>query len=131
MEERDLGRQQDALEECCFGESKAPVGQRRAFRIKVKGVVQGVGFRPFVHNLATSLELKGFVLNSPEGVLIHVEGAPPARAERFLQCFPRELPPLASIEALETLEAEPEGFREFTIRESLSAGGGYVLVCQT
>ena len=44
--------------------------------IKITGIVQGVGFRPFVYNLATSLGLKGYVLNSSEGVIIDVEGAP-------------------------------------------------------
>lgn len=99
-----------------------------AFRIQVRGVVQGVGFRPFVHNLATSLELTGFVLNSSEGVLIHIEGEPPDRLERFLYRFTKELPPLASIEALEANQVEPAGHLEFSIRESLSTGGGYVLV---
>ncbi|MEJ5378158.1 MAG: carbamoyltransferase HypF [bacterium] len=110
------------------GDSRDQGSQRSAYCIKVKGVVQGVGFRPFVHNLATSLELSGFVLNSTEGVLIHVEGAPPARLDSFLKRFSQELPPLASIECLETLQVEPQGYQEFTIRESLSAGGGYVLV---
>ncbi len=101
---------------------------RSAFCIKVRGVVQGVGFRPYVHNLASSLELTGYVLNSNEGVLIHVEGAELARLESFLQRFPKELPPLAAIESMETFEVEPGGHLEFSIRESLSAGGGYVLV---
>jgi len=99
-----------------------------AVGIKVKGVVQGVGFRPFVHNLATSLELRGFVLNSPDGVLIHVEATEKARLDRFLERLPREAPPLASIQSLEAARVEPAGHREFTIRESLSEGGGYVLV---
>ena len=45
-------------------------------RIVVKGVVQGVGFRPFVYNLATSLGLKGYVNNSSRGVTIEIEGEP-------------------------------------------------------
>lgn len=108
--------------------SKAEELRKRAFLIKVKGVVQGVGFRPFVHNLATSLELTGFVLNSTEGVLIHVEGVQPERLASFLHRFPKELPPLASIESVETMQVEPAGHLEFTIRESLFEGGGYVLV---
>ncbi len=113
---------------CFCVDSKLNPSGKRAFRIQVKGVVQGVGFRPFVHNLATSLELTGFVLNSSDGVLIHVEGAPPDRVESFLHRFTKELPPLASIEALEATEVEPTGHLEFSIRESLSTGGGYVLV---
>ena len=43
-------------------------------RIRVKGIVQGVGFRPFIHNLAKRHNLKGFCLNDSEGVLIEAEG---------------------------------------------------------
>ena len=50
-------------------------------RYFVEGIVQGVGFRPTVYKIATSLNLKGFVLNSSNGVLIEVEGE---RAEEFL-----------------------------------------------
>lgn len=46
----------------------------KRLHIKVKGVVQGVGFRPFVYNLAKSLNLKGYVTNTSKGVTIEVEG---------------------------------------------------------
>ena len=51
-------------------------------QIVVKGVVQGVGFRPFVYNLAEALGLKGYVTNTSEGVLIDVEGARHLRVRR-------------------------------------------------
>ena len=55
-----------------------------ALHIQVKGVVQGVGFRPFVYGLATRLHLTGWVLNTSSGVIIEVEGSPSA-LDQFLQ----------------------------------------------
>src|ERR1700740_1337398 len=85
--------------------------------IRVRGVVQGVGFRPFVYRLACAHTLKGWVLNGEEGVEIHVEGAEPG-----LTAFVRDLeghpPPSASISQIDVQFAEPTGFREFTIRAS-------------
>jgi hydrogenase maturation protein HypF len=79
-------------------------------------VVQGVGFRPYVHGLATELGLSGFVLNDSLGVVVEVEGA---AVERFLSRLRDEAPPLASIDAL-TYEPVPEvGETGFAIRESL------------
>lgn len=99
-----------------------------ALKVSVRGVVQGIGFRPFVHNLATALELKGFVLNSQEGVWIHVETHDKDRIQSFLNRLNAHAPPLAKIQSIEATPTEPSGFEEFTIRESLSEGGGYVLV---
>jgi hydrogenase maturation protein HypF len=83
----------------------------------VRGVVQGVGFRPFVHRLAGALELKGWVLNSTEGVVIEVEGPAPA-----LAAFQRDLvankPPLAVIEHVEAAPLPPVGYSTFTIESS-------------
>jgi hydrogenase maturation protein HypF len=85
--------------------------------IRVKGVVQGVGFRPFVFRLAAAGTLTGWVLNAEDGVDIHLEGAEPA-----LDAFVRELetqpPPAALIASIDVSPATPEGFTEFTIRES-------------
>ena len=49
-------------------------GSKIRCRIRIRGVVQGVGFRPFVYKLATSLDLAGFVFNSSSGVTIEIEG---------------------------------------------------------
>ncbi|MGA9039254.1 MAG: carbamoyltransferase HypF [Terriglobales bacterium] len=88
-----------------------------ACSIRVRGVVQGVGFRPFVYRLACANTLNGWVLNAEEGVEIHLEGA-----ETGLQAFVRELkaqpPPAASIAEIDVRPAEPVGLHEFTIRTS-------------
>jgi hydrogenase maturation protein HypF len=67
---------------------------RRA--IEVSGIVQGVGFRPYVYRLATERRLSGQIRNTPAGVTIEVEGEP-AAVHDFLERLPRELPPLARI----------------------------------
>ena len=88
-----------------------------ACSIRVRGVVQGVGFRPFVYRLACANTLNGWVLNADEGVEIHLEGA-----ETGLQAFVRDLkaqpPAAASIAQIDVQPAELEGWREFKIRES-------------
>ena len=66
-------------------------------RLRVEGIVQGVGFRPHVYRLAQALGLAGFVLNDSSGVLIEVEG-PPGAVRRFEQRLAREAPPLAVLE---------------------------------
>ncbi|MBZ0252856.1 MAG: acylphosphatase, partial [Candidatus Methylomirabilis sp.] len=90
-------------------------------KIAVRGVVQGVGFRPFVHRLATELGLAGFVANSPQGARIEVEG-PCASLDRFLTRLERERPPRAAIHGLERSRLDPRGYSGFTIRAS-EAGG--------
>jgi len=84
-------------------------------RIRAEGVVQGVGFRPYVHHLALKYNLKGWVLNSPSGVLIEIEGE---RALLFLKELRENPPPLAILDSLETEELEPAGYTEFEIRSS-------------
>jgi hydrogenase maturation protein HypF len=70
---------------------------RIRLEIRVQGIVQGVGFRPFVFSLARRLGLGGFVSNDSEGVLIEIEG-PLADVTGFLPALEKEAPPLASIE---------------------------------
>ncbi|GAA1424908.1 carbamoyltransferase HypF [Streptomyces thermospinosisporus] len=85
---------------------------RRA-RIVVRGVVQGVGFRPFVYGLATRLRLAGHVTNTGEGVVVEVEG-PPDAVDRFRSRLAPEAPPLASVESVESAELpaiRESGFR--------------------
>jgi hydrogenase maturation protein HypF len=87
-----------------------------AYSIKIRGVVQGVGFRPFVYRLAQANGLTGWVLNAEEGVEIHLEGE-----ERPLKIFLEELkkpPPAATIVTLRVTPVEATGFREFIIRPS-------------
>ncbi len=89
----------------------------RACSIRVRGVVQGVGFRPFVYRLACANLLGGWVLNGEEGVEIYLEGT-----EQGLQAFVEDLrtqpPPAASIEEVEVHAVAPQGLNEFTIRAS-------------
>ncbi len=96
-------------------------GSDEAVRIRVRGVVQGVGYRPFVHRLAHRLGLAGWVLNGDAGVEIHAEG--PAEALRaFAEALREEPPPAARVAGIETASVSVEGFRTFAIRESARAG---------
>jgi hydrogenase maturation protein HypF len=85
--------------------------------IAIQGVVQGVGFRPFVYGLASRLELYGFVKNRTDGVLIEVEGEAQS-LDRFLLELSSELPPLAQIDRLSWDRQSPRGDREFRIEPS-------------
>ena len=69
--------------------------------VQVEGVVQGVGFRPFVYSLATRLGLAGHVGNDSAGVFIEIEG-PPRGVLDFLASLEHDAPPLARIEAVRT-----------------------------
>src|ERR1700682_6521569 len=88
-----------------------------ACSIRVRGVVQGVGFRPYVYRLARANTLAGWGLKGEEGVEIYLEGA-----EVGLQAFVQDLrtppPPAASIAEIEIRSAFPVGLNGFTIRDS-------------
>jgi hydrogenase maturation protein HypF len=90
-------------------------------RIRVVGVVQGVGFRPFVHRLATELALVGHVGNDTSGVFIEVEGGA-AAVERFKARLVTEAPPLAKIFAVEASTIAVADDDTFRIVESQVAG---------
>jgi hydrogenase maturation protein HypF len=90
---------------------------RRA-RVRVTGTVQGVGFRPYVYRLAGELALTGFVLNDAHGVLIEVEGSPPA-VDGFLARLEPDAPPLAVVERVLTEDRPLTGDQGFAIRESV------------
>jgi len=89
-------------------------------RIRVVGVVQGVGFRPFVHRLATELGLAGFVGNDTEGVLIEVEGNATS-VTRLEARLTAEAPPLARIFGVEGGPLAVRGLAGFRIVESESS----------
>jgi len=93
----------------------------------VQGVVQGVGFRPFVYRLAHEHNLKGWVRNTSGNVEIEVEGDR-ERVKNFLTDLKDKAPPLARIEKLEATFYSPKGYAEFEICESLSQEGKYQLV---
>jgi hydrogenase maturation protein HypF len=96
-------------------------------RIRVVGVVQGVGFRPWVHRVATRLGLAGFVLNDGRGVMIEAEGAPAAldELERRLRADP---PPLARVERVEHRPIPCTGEPGFVIAPSDGTGAVVTLV---
>jgi hydrogenase maturation protein HypF len=96
-------------------------------QIRIGGVVQGVGFRPFAYNLARRLGLAGYVLNSSAGVVAEVEGAP-AALDRFVRSLRSEAPPLARIEEMLVAEIDPLGERDFAILESQAREGEFALV---
>jgi hydrogenase maturation protein HypF len=88
-----------------------------ACSIRVRGVVQGVGFRPFVYRLARANTLAGWVLNGEQGVEIFLEGAEKSLLA-FVQNLKSEPPPASSITEIEIHRADPIGLSGFTIRES-------------
>jgi len=102
----------------------APVARKR---IRVSGIVQGIGFRPFVYHLARRFQLDGCVMNTSEGVLVEVEGSPDA-LEQFLHGLANERPPFAQIEETAVTELEPTGVRGFVIRQSTEEKAQFVLV---
>lgn len=102
-------------------------GQPERKQISVRGVVQGVGFRPFVYRLAHEHGLTGWVLNHSGGVEIEVEGSPPA-LEAFLLHLTANAPPLARIVGVEAIDAPPNGYERFEIRHSVAKEGRYQLI---
>jgi len=88
-------------------------------KIHVTGVVQGVGFRPFVYQLAHTQGLTGWVLNTSAGVDIEVEGRPQALVQ-FLRDLEAEAPPLARIESVTAIDHSRNGYEEFEIRHSVA-----------
>jgi hydrogenase maturation protein HypF len=101
--------------------ASAPSSAFRRTRARVRGTVQGVGFRPYVYRLACELSLSGFVLNDSRGVLLEVEGSPVAVRE-FLARLEPEAPPLAVLEQVSTEERDPTGAASFAILESPRGG---------
>jgi len=96
-------------------------------KISVRGVVQGVGFRPFVYRLARGHELAGWVLNHSGGVEIEVEG-PAAALAAFVRDLQAEAPPLARIEGISIADCPPNGYTTFEIRRSVAKAGRYQLI---
>ena len=93
-------------------------GHRR-LRLQIEGLVQGVGFRPFVHRLASALELAGWVENTAAGVCLELEG-PAAALEAFLARLPRERPPHSRLDRLQQQWLPPQSTAGFRI---LTTGG--------
>ncbi len=96
-------------------------------RLRVEGVVQGVGFRPFAHALATRLALGGLVGNDSDGVFVEVEGDA-AAVGAFQDALHREAPPLAVIERVTAEQVVPLGERAFSIVASRAGPVRHTLV---
>jgi len=96
-------------------------------RVRVRGAVQGVGFRPFVFRLATALQLRGWVQNSSQGVLIEVEGER-EQVEAFLDRLEREKPPRSSIQSVDVSFLGVRGYATFEILRSEDRGDKTVAV---
>ncbi len=96
-------------------------------RVYVRGAVQGVGFRPTVYRIATSLGLRGFVANSSAGVEIDVEG-PTGQVDRFVPSLLEQKPPRAVIQGLETRRLDPMGYEDFQVRDTQVRGAATTLV---
>ena len=90
-------------------------------RIKLDGLVQGVGFRPFVYRVAREMELTGYVINDTSGVVIEVEGEE-APVDRFLVRLRSEKPPMAAFFSENITYETPVGFGAFEIRASEATG---------
>ena len=95
--------------------------------IRVEGVVQGVGFRPFVYSLATRLGLAGWVGNDVDGVFAEVEG-PAEQIRDFLAALERDAPPLARVERVSAQPMSPDGCPGFAIVASDAGGRRRALV---
>ena len=98
------------------------VEQRIRSRFEVSGLVQGVGFRPFVYVTASELGLTGSVANTPSGVVIEVEGTPGAVAE-LRNRLAHAAPPLAQVEAVNESPQQPRGGTGFRIEDSAGGAG--------
>jgi hydrogenase maturation protein HypF len=107
--------------------SKAAKQSLKSASISVRGIVQGVGFRPFVYGLAVKHNLKGWVCNTSEDVRIEVEGGAEA-IEQFEKELKTEAPPLAHIEDTTIEYHSPVGYKNFEIRKSQAQTGKYQLV---
>jgi len=107
--------------------SKAARQPLRLASISVRGIVQGVGFRPFVYGLAIKHNLKGWVYNTSEDVKIEVEGKAEA-IRQFEQELQTQAPPLAYIETVNIEYNHPRHHKEFKIRNSQAQEGKYQLI---
>ena len=85
-----------------------------ALEITVSGIVQGVGYRPFVFRLAHEMGVTGWILNDIEGIIIHAEVETDA-LDAFVVRLSNEEPPAAHVAEITMREVDPQGFKDFTI----------------
>ena len=97
----------------------------KALKILTQGIVQGVGFRPYVYRLASELKLNGYVRNLGNVVEIIVEGD---NSYLFVDRLPNELPPIAKISSMEVEEIEEKDYANFEIIESGDSYSGISVI---
>jgi hydrogenase maturation protein HypF len=110
-----------------LGGASIKVGKLELIHVSVRGVVQGVGFRPFVYQIANKHNLKGWVCNTSGDVKIEVEGER-AALDGFLADLVSLAPPLARLEDMVVTNSPPKGYTGFEIRHSIAEEGKYQLV---
>ena len=93
--------------------------------IHIQGIVQGVGFRPFIYSLAQKHHITGWVRNSTAGVDIIANGKPGA-ISNFIADISQNPPPLAKIDHIDITDIEPDSFHQFDIRESDASQKGFI-----
>ena len=110
------------------GRQVATSPQRQgALRVKIRGIVQGVGFRPFIYRLTQQHQLNGWVRNTSWGVEIEIEGEI-ENLDAFVRNVPILAPPIAHVESLESERIAPSGYQCFEIRHSRAQAGAYQLI---
>jgi hydrogenase maturation protein HypF len=99
--------------------SDLPEAQVKRLFLTIQGIVQGVGFRPFVYKLAQKLNLKGYVKNTSDGVIIDIEGT---EVNEFITLLKRDYPPLSIISHIDCRIVPLQGYTDFSINESNNSG---------
>jgi hydrogenase maturation protein HypF len=95
--------------------------------IAITGIVQGIGFRPFIYNLARTHSIRGWVLNNEKGVFIDAESED-GNLHQFIQDIPTLAPPLVRIESFQVRHLEPLSYTTFEIRKSEEVQDKFVLI---
>ncbi|MGQ9602880.1 MAG: carbamoyltransferase HypF [bacterium] len=117
----------DRLVEIGNGEKEVAPDEIVRVKIAISGIVQGVGFRPFVFRLATQCGLGGYVLNDPDGVEVEIEGEI-EKINEFLVSLTRQKPPVSRIDSIRVSFVDPLDEKVFSIRESKGKSRRTVLI---
>src|SRR5680860_1650272 len=100
----------------------------KTFQINITGIVQGVGFRPFIFNLAIKKSLTGDVCNTSNGVIIRINALDREMINDLIVCIKKNKPDPAYIETVDVKEINYLGFHDFKIAESKSLDGDFSLI---
>ena len=100
----------------------------KTYKINISGIVQGVGFRPFIYRLAKKHKLNGSVTNTTEGVFIYINAPCSAEVESFTKDIRSQRPPASFIEKIEVKELSLKGFTDFKIEKSRETDEKFQLI---